>query len=123
MRRSDDVSSLTRDIIASYETRMNFLGQLMTDTSTMLKDFRSDHAEMSARLKEDLAEVGHNLDMSEEDRMGQVRADLKQRQAEASQRIDHIRELLSDLHSTHAEMSTRLKEDLDMSEEESDLPP
>ena len=84
MVRSDDVNSLTQDIIASYETRMNLLGQLMTDTRTVLKEFRSDHAEMSTRLKEDLAEFGRSLDTGEEERMEQAQADLKERQTEAS---------------------------------------
>ena len=116
MGRSDDVISLTREIVSSYETRLKDIGQLVTDTNTLLGDFRkedverkkntakllgdfrADHEEMSARLKADLAS-------GEAER-------VKQAQTEIKERIDQITKLLGDFRADHEEMSTRLKADL-----------
>ena len=119
MERSDDIRSLTQDILASCEARMNAVGQLVADTHTMLGDFTTAHTEMSARLRESLAEFGHDLETSEAERVAEARSDIKQRQEETKQwqeeverRIDQVNSLLGDLRSAHTEMSARLRQSL-----------
>ena len=123
MGRSDDVISLTREVVSSYETRVKAIGQIVTDTNTLLGDlseedverkkntakllgdFRADHEEMSARLKADLAKVEPELTQAEAER-------VKQAQAEIEERMGQVTKLLGDFRADHEEMSTRLKADL-----------
>ena len=123
MGRSDDVISLNREVVSSYETRVKAIGQLVTDTNTLLDDlskedverkkntskllgdFRADHEEMSARLKTDLAKVGPELTQAEAGR-------VKQSQTEIEERMGQVTKLLGDFRADHEEMSARLKADL-----------
>ena len=123
MGRSDDVISLTREIVSSYETRLKDIGQLVTDTNTLLGDFRkedverkkntskllgdfrADHEEMNTRLKADLAKVEPELTQAEAERVKQAQADIKER-------MEQVAKLLGDFRANHEEMSTRLKADL-----------
>ena len=123
MARSDDIKSLTQDIIASYEARMNALGQLAADTRTMLEDFqkesggrkknvasllgdfRATHEEMGTRLKEDLAKVRPELGQTEAERTRQAQADIKER-------VGEVTSLLSDFRAAHEEMGNELRAEL-----------
>ena len=107
MGRSDDVISLTREIVSSYETRLKDIGQLVTDTNTLLGDFRkedverkkntskllgdfrADHEEMNTRLNADLAKVEPELAQAEAER-------VKQAQIEINERVTSVRELLDE---------------------------
>ncbi len=112
MARSDDIKSLTQDIVASYEARVNALGQLVADTHSMLDDFRIAHGEMSYQLMTELGEVKHELSEAEGGRLKQARADLQQRQAETKERIGQVSGMLSDLKAAHEQMSRQLKTEL-----------
>ncbi|MDP8299120.1 MAG: hypothetical protein P9L88_04380 [Candidatus Tantalella remota] len=51
-----EIKTLGEDIIASYDMRVKAIGELVTDTHKMLKDFGAEHKEMSVKLKAGLAE-------------------------------------------------------------------
>jgi len=110
--RSDEIKSLTQDIVASYEARLSALGQLVADTHNMLGDFRTGLREMGTQLKIDLTRSTHELTGGEKGRLEQAKGDLKQRQAELKERIEQVSNLLGEFKETHQEMSNRLKTDL-----------
>ena len=117
MGRSDDVISLTREVVSSYETRVKAIGQIVTDTNTLLDDlskedverkkntakllgdFRADHEEMSARLKADLAKVEPELTQAETER-------VKQAQIEIKERVTSVRELLDEFKTERDKTAT-----------------
>ena len=109
---ADDINSLTKEIMASHETRVKALGQLVADTHTVLDNFRTVHEEMGTQLRADLNKIKPDLAKSDAERLEQARAELQQREAEQKERIDRVTGLLSDLRSAHEEMGNQLRADL-----------
>ncbi len=58
---ADDMKRIAEDVTASYEARLSFVSNLVSDTSEMIGKFREDHSEMSKSLRNKLQMDSKNL--------------------------------------------------------------
>ena len=55
-----DMKNLGEEIVASYDMRVKAVGEIVADTHKMLKGFHTEHKEMSAALRAELAKGEQN---------------------------------------------------------------
>jgi len=118
-----DMKNLGEEIIASYDMRVKAVGELVKDTHQMLKGFRTEHKEMSAALKADLAK-------GEDDRLKDFKAMMsnvkkfvadmiegsaklmKEIQKEQKDRNKAVADLLAQFAKDHEAMAAELQKSL-----------
>ncbi len=82
---------LARDEAERVEQTRDEIKQRMEEVSTLLKDFDNAHAEMSAKLKADLAKVRPELAKDEAERVAQAQIEIKERVGAVTDLLDDFR--------------------------------
>ena len=104
-----DLKVLGEDIVASYDTRVKAIGVMVKDTHNMLKEFHSEHKEMSDNLKAGLAK-------GEKDRLGDFKAMMAKIQDFVAYVAKEVSIMIKKFQTEHKAMSAELSEDLAKSE-------
>jgi len=110
MTIATDMRKLGEEIIASYDMRVKAVGELVKDTHTMLDGFHSDHEQMSAALKQDLAR-------GEDDRLKDFGAMMRDIQRFVGDLTKAVSKMIKSFHAEHKEMADALRADLAKGEE------
>jgi uncharacterized protein YukE len=106
---AEDMKKLGEDIIASYDTRIKAVGGLVKDTHKMLKGFHTEHKEMSAALRAELAK-------GEQNRLKDFKAmmsDIEKFLADVTKNVSNI---IKGFQKGHKGMADELKASLEKGE-------
>jgi len=120
MRMNEEMEKLGKEIIGSYDVRVESIKQLKKETEETLKGFRLSLEKMGSDLRKDLAdgvekrkgEVSKTLNELTNSRM-QMSKELKEDLADGvEKRKEEVSKTLDDFKVSHLQMSKELKEDL-----------
>jgi len=120
MRMNEEMEKLGKEIIGSYDVRVESIKQLKKETEETLKGFRLSLEKMGSDLRNDLAEgverrkaeVSQTLDELTNSRM-QMSKELKEDLAAGvEKRKEEVSKTLDDFKVSHLQMSKELKENL-----------
>jgi uncharacterized protein YukE len=127
MSIATDMKNLGEDIVASYDMRVKAIGGLVKDTHQMLKGFHTEHKEMSAALRAELAKGEQNRLKDFKAMMSDVKkfvADMiegtaklmKEIQKEQKDRNKAVADLLAQFANDHEAMAAELQKSLEKGE-------
>ena len=108
MALADDMARLGHDFVKAHEIRSAAVGDIRTDTATMLSDLREAHETMTAELRERL--TGDRALLAEEAAALRqaLQAEIVTRRDGAAAMRNDVAAALSDLNAAHAAMSEQL---------------
>jgi uncharacterized protein YukE len=109
MTIAEDMKKLGEDIIASHDVRVKAIGTLVKDTHQMLKGFRTEHKEMSAALKADLAK-------GENERLNDFKAMMSDIEKFLADVTKNVSNMIKGFQKEHKEMADELKTSLEKGE-------
>ena len=109
-KRGDDLKNLAEDIIASYDSRVKVVGEIVEDTHKILDGFREKREEMSDNLREVLAK-------SESLRKKDFSAMMQDILLTQQKREENVKKMLADFREEEARVAERLRELLKKGEE------
>jgi len=104
-----DMKNLGEEIVASYDMRVKAVGEIVADTHKMLKGFHTEHKEMSAALRAELAK-------GEQSRLKDFKAmmsDIEKFLADASKNVSNI---IKGFQKDHKAMADELEAGLEQGE-------
>jgi len=106
----NNLKNLAEDIIASYDTRVRVVGEIVEDTHQMLDGFKEKRQEMSDNLQEVLAK-------SESLRKKDFSAMMQDILLTQHTREENVKKMLADFREEETRVAERLKELLKRGEE------
>jgi len=109
MAIAEDMKKLGEDIVASYDMRVKAIGELVKDTHTTLKGFHTEHKEMSAALRAELAKGEQSRLKDFESMMGDIQNFVKGL-------AKNVGNMLKTFQKEHKEMADELKAGLEQGE-------
>jgi len=109
MAIATDMKNLGEDIIASYDMRIKAVGELVKDTHKMLKGFRTEHKEMSAALKAELAK-------GEQSRLKDFKAMMSDIEKTLADLTKNVSNMIKGFQKDHKAMADELEAGLEQGE-------
>ncbi len=107
---AQDMKRLGEDIVASYDTRIAAVGNIVEETGGLLKRFDKEHKAMAAGLRRDLTN-------GEDERLKSFKALLTDIQKQQKAREAEVAGMLKTFQKELKDMATALKEMLEASED------
>ncbi len=105
MEIADEMRELVKEIISSYESRVESVTAITEITNEMLEDFKNKRNEMASKLRETLAN-GESLRRKDFDNM------MKAIVSQGEERENLIKEMLKNFLHEHQQMAASLRENL-----------
>jgi len=99
---ASDIKKLGEDIIASYDLRMEVIGELEKDAHNMLKGFQGEQKKMAAELRKTFKQAEADRLKAEADRIKAFGSLKNEIQAEQEKRNKEVADLLKE-HKTERE--------------------
>jgi len=109
MSIATDMKNLGEDIVASYDMRVKAIGGLVKDTHQMLKGFRTEHKEMSAALRAELAK-------GEQSRLKDFKAMMSDIEKFLADVTKNVSNMIKGFQKEHKEMTAELKASFEQGE-------
>jgi len=104
-----DMKNLGEEIVASYDMRIKAVGELVKDTHKMLKGFHTEHKEMSAALRAELAK-------GEQSRLKDFKAMMSEIEKFLADVTKNVSNMIKGFQKEHKEMTAELKAGLEQGE-------
>jgi len=104
-----DMKNLGEEIIASYDMRIKAVGGLVKDTHKMLKGFHTEHKEMSAALRADLAK-------GEQSRLKDFKAMMSDIEKTLADLTKNVSSMIKGFQKDHKAMADELEASLEQGE-------
>ncbi len=101
--KNNNLKNLAEDIIASYDTRVKMVGEIVEDTHKMLDGFKGKREEMSDNLREVLAK-------SESLRKKDFNTMMQDILLTQHKREDNVKKMLADFREEEARVAEQLRE-------------
>ena len=101
--KKNNLKNLAEDIIASYDTRVRVVGEIVEDTHKMLDGFRERREEMSGNLKDVLAKF-------ESLRKKDFNAMMQDILLTQQKREESVKKMLADFREEEARVAEQLRE-------------
>jgi len=111
MAIATDMKNLGEEIIASYDMRIKAVGGLVKDTHQMLKGFHTEHKEMSAALRAELAK-------GEENRLKDFKAMMSEIEKFLGDVTKNVSNMIKGFQKDHKAMADELEAGLEKGETE-----
>ena len=106
---AEDMKKLTEDIMASHDVRVKALGALVSDTHKMLKGFHTEHKEMSAALRAELAK-------GEQSRLKDFKAMMSDIEKTLADLTKNVSNMIKGFQKDHKAMADELEAGLEQGE-------
>jgi DNA-binding ferritin-like protein len=106
-----EMKKLSEDIIASYDMRIKAVGGLVKDTHQMLKGFHTEHKEMSAALRAELAK-------GEQSRLKDFKAMMSDIEKSLADATKNVASMIKGFQKDHKAMADELEAGLEQGETE-----
>ena len=106
-----EMKKLSEDIIASYDMRIKAVGGLVKDTHQMLKGFHTEHKEMSAALRAELAK-------GEQGRLKDFKAMMSDIEKTLADLTKNVSNMIKGFQKDHKAMAGELEAGLEQGETE-----
>jgi DNA-binding ferritin-like protein len=104
-----DLKNLGEEIIASYDMRIKAVGGLVKDTHSMLKGFHTEHKEMSAALRAELAK-------GEQSRLKDFKAMMSDIEKTLADLTKNVSNMIKGFQKDHKAMADELEAGLEQGE-------
>ena len=104
-----DMKNLGEEIVASYDMRIKAVGGLIKDTHKMLRGFHTEHKEMSAALRAELAK-------GEQSRLKDFKAMMSEIEKFLADVTKNVSNMIKGFQKEHKEMTAELKAGLEQGE-------
>jgi uncharacterized protein YukE len=111
MAIAEDLKNLGEEIIASYDMRIKAVGGLVKDTHKMLKGFHTEHKEMSAALRAELAK-------GEQNRLKDFKAMMSDIEKTLADLTKNVSNMIKGFQKDHKAMAGELEAGLEQGETE-----
>ena len=111
MAIATEMKNLGEEIIASYDMRIKAVGGIVKDTHQMLKGFHTEHKEMSAALKADLAK-------GEQSRLKDFKAMMSDIEKTLADLTKNVSNMIKGFQKDHKAMADELNAGLEKGETE-----
>ena len=111
MAIATDMKNLGEEIIASYDMRIKAVGGLVKDTHKMLKGFHTEHKEMSAALRAELAK-------GEQSRLKDFKAMMSDIEKSLADATKNVASMIKGFQKDHKAMAGELEAGLEQGETE-----
>lgn len=109
MAIAEDMKKIAEDIVSSYDVRVKAVGQIVADTHKMLKGFHTEHKEMSAALRAELAK-------GEQSRLKDFKAMMSEIEKFLADVTKNVSNMIKGFQKEHKEMTAELKAGLEQGE-------
>ncbi|MDP3062587.1 MAG: hypothetical protein Q8O40_05170 [Chloroflexota bacterium] len=112
MPTREEMNSLARDILSSYQSRVEGVSQIRQETHAQLKELDRAHNTMAQELRADLSKVKPALDQAEAARGQDEARRARERAQVVAQHRSDVSAQLQELDQAHNAMAQELRADL-----------